>query len=237
MKALQIIAIAIISLMFVVGCDNSSSPTVDPNVKITAELATPIVKMASVGKIKDQIQSNEVDSIKIIRVRILMSRMMMHLENDNSTTGSVIKTEPFIYDLNTSGAQAIIGNHSVPAGLYEKVKVEIHRFSTSELSQYASNPIFTDFATSERNTILIEGITYLNGNPSTFTYKSNAVANLSLKMEPSLNLKNNSNTTIALQVDPNFFFKKWESILDPNDSKNTSDIENSLINTIKALKK
>jgi hypothetical protein len=52
-----------------------------------------------------------------------------------------------------------------------------------------------------------------------------------------LNLNVNTNNSIAIQLDPNFFFKKWESILDPADPKNLNDIENTIINTIKAIKK
>lgn len=237
MKNLLLLALAMVSLFFITACSDSTSPAVDPNVNVIGELATPYVKMILMDKSNNQIQENEVDSIKIIRIRILMSRMMLFLENDSSTSQAVIKTEPFVYDLSLTGGLVVLGNNDVPSGLYDKMKIEIHRFSTSELYQYENDPVFMDFATSERHTILIEGYTYTDENPSTFVFKSNAVANLLLKLEPSLNLKDDSKTTIAVQVDPNFFFKKWESILDPNDPKNAIDIENSLINTIKAFKK
>jgi hypothetical protein len=237
MKNIKIIAIAMITLFLIVACSESTTPTKDPNVNIIGELATEYVNMIEMGKNDNQIQNNEVDSIKILRVRILMSRMMLFFVNDNSTTGETVKLEPFVYDLNLTGEISNMGNSDVPYGMYDKLKIEIHRFSTSELDQYANDPIFKDFATQDRNTILIEGITYKEGNPSTFVFKSDAVANLSLKFEPALELKNNTKTTLAVQVDPNFFFKKWESILDPADSKNKNDIENSLMNTIRALKK
>lgn len=161
----------------------------------------------------------------------------MFPQNDNLSSGEVIKMEPFVYDLSLTGGLAVLGNNDVPSGMYEKIKIEIHRFSTSELTHYENDSEFREFATPERHTILIEGITYKDENPTTFVFKSNAVANLQLKLEPILNLKDASTTTIVVEVDPNFFFKKWESILDPNDPNNAEDIENSLMNTIKAFKK
>jgi phospholipase/lecithinase/hemolysin len=128
-------------------------------------------------------------------------------------------------------------NASVPPGVYEKIKFELHRFSTSEANQYANDATLKDFATADRYSILIEGITYKDGNPTLFNFKAQTTANLSLKFEPSLNLNVNTNNTIAIQLDPDFFFKKWESILDPADTKNLNDIENTIINTIKAIKK
>jgi hypothetical protein len=237
MKNLLLSALTMVSFIFIAGCSDSTSPAVDPKVNVIGELATPYVNMILMDKNNNQIQENEVDSIKIIRIRILMSRMLLFLENDSSTSQAVIKTEPFVYDLSLTGGEANLGDNDVPSGLYDKIKIEIHRFSTSELDQYINDPDFKDFATEDRHTILIEGITYQNENPSSFVFKSNAVANLLLKLEPSLNLKDNSKTTIAVQVNPNFFFKKWESILDPNDPKNADDIVNTLVNTIKAFKK
>lgn len=237
MKTVLLLTIAVVSLIFIASCSDSTSPSQDPNVNVIGELSTPFVNMIESDKSNDQTLNNEVDSIKIIRIRILMSRMMMFFENDNTTSGKVVKIEPFVYDLSLTGGVANLGKNNVPSGLYDKIKIEIHRFSSSETNQYANDPIFMDFANADRHTILIEGITYMDGNPSTFIFKSSAVANLSLKLEPSLNLKDNSETTLAIIADPNFFFKKWESILDPNNPNNAQDIENSLINTIKALKK
>lgn len=237
MKKLQLIAIALIAFIMIASCSDSSSPSEEPNVKIIGEIGTHYVTMINKNIDNDQLQSNEVDSIKIIRVRILMSRMMLFLKNDNSTLGEVIKTEPFVYDISLTGGESVLGSGDVPEGQYQKIKMEIHKFNSSEILQYSNDGTFMDFATIERNTILIEGITYLNGNPSTFTFKSDAVANLTLELEPALELKNGSNTTIAVKIDPNFFFKKWESILDPNDINNKNDIESAIVNTIKAMKK
>jgi hypothetical protein len=236
MKIILKLTIAILSLIFIASCSDSSSPAGDPNVQIVGEIATQHVNTELSGKI-DRILNNDIDSIKIIRIRILMSRMMLLPANSNSTSAKVIKIQPFVYDLSLSGGLAVLGSSDVPSGLYEDLKIEIHRFSSSELDQYENVPDFFEFATPDRYTILIEGISYKDENPSIFVFKSDAVANLSLELEPVLDLKDGSTTTIAVQLDPNYFFKKWEAILDPTDENNSQDIENALINIIRAYKK
>lgn len=237
MKILLTVALSILISVFVMGCTESTSPTEDPNVIIVGELATRYVNIIPSIKEIGKIQVNEVDSIKVVRIRFLISNMKMFSDSSNTTNGKVIKTEPFVYDINESNDLQTIVNTSILSGVYEKLGFQFHRFSTSEASQYTNDQVFRDFATDERYSILIEGITYKEGNPTVFYYKSQATANLSLKLEPSLNLKHNTITTLSIQIDPNYFFKKWEAILDPNDPKNANDIDNTLINTIKSVKK
>lgn len=236
MKNLFIVLVVFVALI-IGACSESTSPAKDPDIKIVGELAEKVVKSIAISESGDKIQANEVDSIKIIRIRILMSRMKLFLTNEDANAGKELKTGPFIYDLDGTGNLIKLSENSVLPGIYEKIKFEFHRFSPSDLSQYENDAVFRDFATPDRYSILIEGITYKNDNPSIFMFKSQTTANLMLKFEPSLNLTANSNTTVSIQLNPNDFFKKWTSILDPNDPNNANDIENAIINTIKALKK
>ena len=156
MKYFSRIAFAIVLLIFGVGCSDSNSPTIDPKVDVVAELTTPIVNIINSNSNDDNIQANEVDSIKIIRIRILMSRMMLFPDNADTNGGKVIQTEPFVYDINTSTGVFLVADGSVPSGSYAKIKFEFHRFSASEEIQYKNNPVFMDFATPERYSILIK---------------------------------------------------------------------------------
>ncbi|MDQ1267103.1 MAG: hypothetical protein QG635_2256 [Bacteroidota bacterium] len=237
MKKILLIAFAVAISILIAGCSESTSPAKDPEVKIAGELATQFVNIIQSVKTNDRLQANEVDSIKIVRIRILMSGIKLFLDNEDTSAGKVMKTGPFIYDINIAGKLEQYATAFVPPGIYEKIKIEFHRFSANETNQYANDPIFMDFATADRFSIIIEGITYKNNDPSIFIYKSQSTANLLLKFDPALNLISNSNTTISINADPNFFLKKWSSILDPSDPKNAVDIENSLINSIKANKK
>lgn len=237
MKLLFKIALAIVLLAIVYGCEDSTSPSKDPTINLVGELESRYVNKVFADKINELLQLNEVDSIKIVRTRILLSNMKLFIDSSDSNLGKVVKTGPFVFDINETSGSVSLLTSSVPSGKYEKLKFEFHRFSSSEASQLSSDPIFMDFATADRYSVLIEGITYKNGNPTLFYFKAQTTANLSLKFEPTLNLTDNSVNTIALQINPNLFFKKWELILDPNDPKNSKDIENTLVNTIKAIKK
>ena len=239
MKKFIIASFAIVIFIITAGCSDSTSPNGNADVKIVGELSTPLVNAIQIikGNNNDKIQANEVDSIKIVRIRILLSRLKLAIDSSNSATDNELKTGPFVYDINSTDDLVLLMSGNVPAGLYERIKLEFHRFNASEATQYTNDPIFKDFATTDRYSIIIEGITYMNGNPSIFEFKAQTTANLSLEFDPSLNLKEGTNTTISLQLDPNLFFKKWGSILDPNDPKNINDIENTIINTIKAVKK
>jgi len=237
MKLLFKIALAIVLLAIVIGCEESTTPTKEPSVNLIGELESRYVNTISATKMNELLQLNEVDSIKIVRTRILLSNMKLFIDSTDTNLGKIVKTEPFVFDINETNGTVSLFTSSVPSGKYEKIKFEFHRFSTNEANQLAIDPVFMDFATAERYSVLIEGITYKDGNPTLFYFKAQTTANLSLKFDPSLNLTDNSVNTIALQLNPNLYFKKWELILDPNDPKNSNDIENTLINTIKAIKK
>jgi hypothetical protein len=237
MRNLFKITLAVILLAAIASCSDSTTPTNNPNVNIVSEMSASLVNGIQIIKNENQIQANEVDSIKIIRIRILMSEMKLFLDKEDTTGGKMMKTGPFVYDMDGSGKLFQLCAATVLPGVYDKIKFEFHRFNSSEVNQYANDPILKDFATSDRYSMFIEGITYKNNIPSAFTFKSQATANLTLKFEPYLDLSTNSNTTISIQVNPNLFFKKGTSIIDPNDPKNSNDIENAIKSTIKALKK
>ncbi len=237
MKTIPKLSLLIVFSILIAACSDTTSPTEDPVIKTIGELETPYVTTMNVLKKNDQIMENEVDSIKIIRIRILMSEMKLFAADDNSEIGKVIKTDPFVYDLSLTGGLTVLSENEVSAGTYDKVKLEFHRFSASQLNEYENELVFKDFATADRYSIIIEGITYKADNPSTFVFKSQMTANLSLMFEPPISLNNGSHTTLSISLNPNFFFKKWGSIIDPADPKNLNDIENTIKNTMKAIKK
>jgi hypothetical protein len=237
MKILIKLACAIISVMVIAGCSESTTPVSAPTVNIVGELSTPLVNGIPIIKNEDQIQVNEVDSIKITRIRILMSEMKLFHDTEDTNEGRIMKTGPFVYDMDGSGELLQLCSATVPPGVYDKIKFEFHRFNSNEENQYKMDPICMDFATTDRYSMLIVGISYKNNIPTSFIFKSQATANLTLKFEPYLDLSENSNTTISIQLNPNLFFKKGSSIIDPNNPKNANDIENAIKSTINALKK
>ncbi len=237
MRNILIVLLIATFVMIIAGCSESTSPAKDPELKIVGEMNNPTVKLLSSIKKHDDISSETIDSIRIVKIRILVSEMKVFVENESTSAGKVMKSEPFVYDITGSGNEVQLAEGIVTIGKYDRIKFEFHRFSEYEANQYQTEPDFIDFATADRYSILIEGITYSNGDPSIFTFRSKATSNLFLNLDPPINISGGSNTKISIQCDPNDIFIKWNSILDPNDPANAKDIENSLINTIKAMKK
>jgi len=237
MKKIFVSTIALFVIVFLVGCSDTTSPN-EGTVNVVSEMLNPSVSIVPVkSKLNNEIQANEVDSIKITSIRILLSEMKLHSTTTDSTDGKALKTTPFLFHIDTLGNLIQLTSTSIPVGSYEKIKLEFHRFSSSETSQYATDPVLKDFATSDRYTVIINGTYFKNNLPTDFTYNSKITANLTFNFVPSINIEEGATTTISIQVDPTLFFKLNGSILDPTNSKNFSVIENAIKNSIKAQKR
>lgn len=219
------------------SCSDTATPTTEPTLKLYAEMTNTIVNSISRNKDEISLQANEVDSIRITSVRFLLTEIKLHPESDDLTKVKVIKTGPFVYSVYSNESLKEIVTTIVPPGNYKKIKFEFHRFSSSEISNYANDPILKDFATSNRYSTIIEGVKFNGGVPSNFSYKSDAVSNLELSFPQTLVFAQNSTTHLSIQIDPKVFFKKSGSIMDPDDPKNQNDIDNLIRLEIKAVKK
>lgn len=225
---------ALFSLTFV-SCSDSTSPN-EGTVNVVSEMLNPKVSMILSSTNKNGIQLSEVDSIKVTSVRFLISEMKLHPTKTDSTNGKTLKVGPFVYAVTDTGSVVQLTSNSIPVGTYEKVKFEFHRLSTSEKSQYVTDPVLKDFATDNRFTMIITGVFYKYGIANDFTFNSQATSNLSLNLDPVVNVIDGGTSTISIQVDPTLFFKKDGIILDPSILKNQNDIENLIKSTIKAVK-
>lgn len=232
-----LISILILSITFMVGCSDSTKPN-EGTVNVVSEMSNSLVSIFP-DEIRpyNLIQANEVDSIKVISVRILLSEMKLHPSKTDTTSGKILKTAPFLFQIDNSGKVIQLTSTSIPVGNYEKIKFEFHRFSSSEINQYQNDGVFKDFATADRYTVIILGKYYKNNVSTDFTYYSKITANLSFNFDPAIEVSSGAISTISLQIDPILFFKKSGNVLNPSDSKNISDIENSIKNTIKVLKR
>ncbi|MCX7736702.1 MAG: hypothetical protein N2319_08300 [Candidatus Kapabacteria bacterium] len=234
----RIFVLTFFAIIFTVfSCSESTTPSKNAQVTIVSELSTPTVKKILKDIDFDVITANQVDSIKISRIRILMSRLKLFLDKEDTNQGREIKAGPFIYEVTASGNMFVLAEASIPVGIYDKIKFEFHRFSSTEAAQFLNHPVFKDFATDDRYSVIIDGVSYKSDTPTNFTYRATTTANLLLKFSPSLNLTEDSKTTISLQIDPNEFFKKSGDIIDPSDPRNANDIDNAIQKSIKALKK
>ncbi|MDP4234930.1 MAG: hypothetical protein Q8919_00590 [Bacteroidota bacterium] len=179
------------------------------------------------------------DSVEITRVRFLLSAVKLHIEGNDTTKDGEIKSGPFVVEF-TPGFSRVFATVTLPAGTYEKIKFEIHKFPSSIDQTYLNDPTFTDFVTNERSTIIIEGRVWSAGSsiPVNFVYKSHITANLEAKFPGLITLDGGSNVTLAMIFSPILTFKPTSvSVLDPRDPDNAKDIDSFLKSAIKALKK
>jgi len=224
--------------VFLTGCSESTDSGNNAIVNIRSEMTVGTVSMAELVNKDNTIQKSEVDSIRIQRIRILLSRIKFHVEAENNDSlDKNFKEGPFLFIGDSTGTYFEIANGQIPAGVYEKIKFEIHRFSSSDLVTYQNDAVFKDFATAARFTVIIEGTAFKNGIAYLFVYNGNPTANLSLKFEPSIEFKENVTTNLYLQVSPIDLLKSGNSVFDPRDTDNMNDIDNLIKAAIKAIKK
>lgn len=229
--------LAIYGLLFVTGCSSSTStPSTNATVNMAAE--TEGTKATTTFWKKSSPSSGIVaDSIEVTRIRFLLSSVKLHIEGNDTLNDGEVKSGPFILEF-TPGFSRIFSTVIVPAGTYEKIKFEIHKFPSSIDQTYLNDPTFTDFVSNERSTVIIEGRVWSAANsiPSNFVYKSHITANLEAKFDGQITLGGGSTTTLALLFSPKLAFK-FTNVLDPRDPDNAKDIDQFLKGAIKAIKK
>jgi hypothetical protein len=219
------------------GCSDSTS-TSGGTIQMSSELDQGGVGSIAVQKGAEVSAAGAtVDSLYITRVRLLVSNMKMHSTGNDTTKGGTIKTGPFLIQFDSSG-QRVFTSATVPAGTYDRIKFEIHKFSSSEANQYLNDPVFSDFAADERYTSIIEGYVVAGGQMMPFTFRSRVTENIQVRFDENIVLEDGSTEQVTLQFQPRAAFKKGSNKpLDPRDGDNRSEIEKMIKDALKALKK
>jgi hypothetical protein len=178
------------------------------------------------------------DKVVLTKVKVLVSRMIMHADGTSDTTsGKNVKTEPFVYEADSTGTKLVV-SANVPAGSYKKVKFEMHRFSSSELPSYSGNAAFADFTTSERFTVVLEGLVTIGSSTQAFTFKSDPTANNTCDFSPSFVVQADSLSSFSLDFDAASVFNgKSGGVMNPLYPDNANDIRNNVKDAFKAKKK
>lgn len=235
--------INIISLVMViallVAC-SETEPSGNPSVKVVGQMSDNVASSSTIKQKSPDLQIGTIDSIKIKECRILISRLILHSNTtvgDSAEGDNLIKAGPFLFKLDSTGRSFTIASGTVPAGNYDKIKFELHRFSSSELSQYQNSSEFSDFATSERYSVIIKGEIYESGTIEDFTFNGTVTANLTLNFESVLVLSEGENYTVALNLDPNLVFLSGNIILDPLNFMDSNNIEINIRSAFRAIKK
>jgi hypothetical protein len=240
MKSL-ILTLTAIMILFLGSCEDSNDPLRDTGIKRSTINIVSNLDQDLVAKIKkgtNPILSNDVDSIKIENARILISRMILHeLDTDENEDSPVVFIGPNLLVFHPDSGDHFVGTVEVEPLTYDKIKFEMHRFDASEISEYADNPTFSDFATGDRYSVIINGDVYKGEEITPFLFNGQVTANLTVDFYDFIELDENDFATISIELDPNVIFTEGGILLDPNDPKNSNHIENNIKEAFKALKK
>jgi hypothetical protein len=232
-------SILVVLLSFAIQSCSDDTSTPSTQVELFAELSSPAINAIMPGKSGNMKQSSGdvVDSMRVTKVRILITKLKLHRSSEDTVTGDkVVKTGPFLITIDSAG-QRSVASSAIQDGTYDKAKFEIHRFSSSEISTYLNDPVYADFVTGDRYSTIIEGRVFKAGVATAFSFKSEATSNLSLSLATPLTITSGSVGSLVLQLQPALTFKSGSQVLDPRDPRNKNDIENGLKQAIKALKK
>lgn len=240
-KFMSVICALALAIVLTSCSDSSSNPATgkSPQVQMMAEFSSTSVTSSKTSKIETGILANgEVaDSLHITRARILVSRLQLHRANDDSPySDRNVKVGPFIITIDSAG-QRLVATDTIPEGNYDKLKFEIHRFSNSEISLYLDDLLYMDFVTTDRYTLLVDGVVYKEGKQYPFTYRSNVTANMIIDFGNFFSISSDAITTLVLQMDPAISFRYGSQVLDPRDPRNQSHIEAALRASVRMYKK
>jgi hypothetical protein len=225
-------AVATLVALSVLGCsDDIVIP--EPNFVLESGLISPILVQAN--KPSDKVEKGEtVVGLSVRRVRVLVSRIILHNDADSSGTDDRnVKTGPFIYEADSLGTR-VISSVNVTPGAYDRLKFEVHRFSSSEVPAFESDAAYKDFVTGDRYSVIIEGYVIRKSGAAPFVYRSDVTENVKLEYSPALVIGEGAITSSTLKFDVATAFKDGASILDPDDPKNESFIDNAIKEAFRA---
>ncbi|MDB5034020.1 MAG: hypothetical protein JWQ98_1261 [Chlorobi bacterium] len=192
------------------------------------------------------LSGSNVDSLTVSRVRILVSNLKLHRVDDEGFEDGghdeqergehTLKLGPMMITIDSVGTrQFAVG--TIPAGTYDRVKFEVHRLDRGDVSTFLADPVFADFVTDDRYTVLIDGRVFRDGQAFPYTYRSDVTANLEFRQEPLLAFAGGSNATIMVHVDPASIFARKSGILDPRDKSNRNEIDNAIRSAFRAFRR
>jgi len=235
----QLLLVAIYSSFIFSACSDNPTTAGNGTLNFNAAFLGSTVSKTLEKDIKATLQATNggsVDSIKVAQAKILITELKAHKSNEDTTTGDkVIKSGPIVVTINGTNATTFASG-SVPTGSYDKMKLEIHRFSTSEVEQYKNDANFGEFVDGNRYSTIISGTSYSKGVGTAFTYRSNVTANIQIPFDTPVQVNEGSAASVLVNMDATAVFKSGGSVYDPADKSNESKIDNAIKSAFKALK-
>jgi len=216
-KPLVGIGAMVVAIALIAGCTSSSDPSPEPRLEMRTSMSSDMVKASSVktGAVQGGLFA---DSIRVDSVRILISRIKLKRSDEDTTNGGRdVKTGPALIVFARAGVRTAF-NTPIPTGTYDKIKLEMHKFSGSEAEQYRNDPVFRDFAT-DRVTVIVDGTVYEGGTGTAFRLENDDTENLWMKFDPSISITASTTTSVTLDFDAVQVFRAGGSLLHPRDPR------------------
>ena len=221
----RFVASLVLLAAVLVGCSSDDPVASTSNVTVTCRIDNAVT--SSVGGKGPAVAGDVVDSLMVTRVRVLVKRLILHPSASNdSTDDRSVKNGPFLLVADSNGSRVVAQAQLTP-GSYDKLKFEMHRFSSSEIPSYQNDTIYRDFVTGSRYSVIIDGIVVRNGTRSAFQYESDITSNVEFSL-PSFVVPQSGSTTLALVFAGAGAFLDKGQLLDPRDPKNESEIDNKI---------
>jgi hypothetical protein len=231
LKTISVVAASLLTVFTIGGC--ADDETTGDNFRLQAEMTSSTVSRTYMGK-STPTAGDTVESLTVTSVRVLIRDLK--LKYKDSVTEAKIKTGPLVLSVTSAGPQISV-NSFIPSGVYDKVHMKIHRLNNDEADDVAGDPVFADFISPERTSIIFEGTMLRNGATVPFVYKSKIDEDM--KFETVEFSVSGGMTVLALNFDMPLIFKDKDTgaILDPTDPDNESDIDKGIKSALKIIKK
>ena len=210
----------------------TSCSTTDPEDYGVVEMSSTIENESVTQTVKGSGEAIEggtsIDEVRIDRVRVLLSRLKFKRSSDDTSNGGIdVKTGPAVA-LFEPGVATLIFEQAIPNGTYDRVKLEKHKFSSSEADDYVGHAVFGDFVEPDRVTLIIEGVTISGSETTPFEVRDDATENLWIDFIPSLEVNSDTEAELDLVFDGLEVFKDGAVLLDPNQSGDLDKIRKNL---------
>lgn len=217
----QLVVVA--SLLAACSSNDTSSP--DANFTLSARIDN--VSSGSVSTKGPATAGDVADSVIVSRVRVLVRRIVLHPAGmQDSSSDPVVKSGPFVLMADSTSNRVIASVH-LASGSYDKLKFEMHRFSSSEVPMYRNDTTFSDFVSDDRYSVIIDGYVLRKGVMSAFVYRSDVTSNVTLS-STTVEIPSTGMYVAALVFSTASAFRGANGFLDPADPKNESQIDNNI---------
>lgn len=149
--------------------------------------------------------------------------IIIHLDDKNE--GTVI-TGPYLLEFDSAGTH-LVTRASIPAGVYDRIKFEIHKIRGDANDPFLNDSALVQFISNDA-TIILRGYVWDNGVQYPFTYYSRVTANMQVIFDPALVIEDAIPANVSLLFEPGMVFSSPFSFgrpIDPRDPDNRGHIE------------